>query len=611
MALTPSELRRRKMNLLMAMSYAAFASTKASTWSPTLLFAAGEQGAWYDPSDFSTMFQDSAGTTPVTAVEQPVGLILDKSKGLALGSELVTNGGPTFTVTTGWTAVATSGSGPTLSVVSSKLRITNGAVYTFGGAATGFSTTVGAWYTVTVTAAYVSGASDTGLYLQKSDSDISATNAVGTSASAGAARTMTLAFAATATTTYLRILNTGTANATFDISLASVKSLAGNHASQSTSASRPVLSARVNLLTYSEQFDNAAWTKASGSITATNITDPLGGSTADAFTSSGVNGYVASSNITVEANTSHTFSVWLKVASGTDTIGLTIATTGLSNIQTVNCSVTTDWQRFTVSGSVGANTAVKALIGGGTTIGTGEVVHIWGADLRVTNDGVGLPAYQRVGAAVTATTNPAVTGVPDYDTSGFPLYLKFDGVDDWMATDTITPPADKAQLFAGVRKLNDTGANILMEMGVGPAGAYTGSLNAGNSITTGDASRRTWFAGQEASAGEVFAGAAIFTSPDTRVFVGLWDRAGSTQAAELKMRLNGLDQSLTYSVANVASGNFAAYPLYIGARYGTSSRSLFFSGRLYSYILRFSAANLSDAQIASTETWVNGKTGAY
>ncbi|MBP9803911.1 MAG: hypothetical protein KBE22_03250 [Candidatus Accumulibacter sp.] len=43
------------------------------------LFASGEQGAWYDPSDLSTMFQDSAGTTPVTADGQPVGLILDKS----------------------------------------------------------------------------------------------------------------------------------------------------------------------------------------------------------------------------------------------------------------------------------------------------------------------------------------------------------------------------------------------------------------------------------------------------------------------------------------------------------------------------------------------------
>ena len=44
-----------------------------------MLFGAGEQGGWYDPSDMSALFQDAAGTTPVTAVEQPVGLMLDKS----------------------------------------------------------------------------------------------------------------------------------------------------------------------------------------------------------------------------------------------------------------------------------------------------------------------------------------------------------------------------------------------------------------------------------------------------------------------------------------------------------------------------------------------------
>ena len=38
-----------------------------------------DNGAWLDPSDMSTMFQDAAGTTPVTAVEQPVGKIIDKS----------------------------------------------------------------------------------------------------------------------------------------------------------------------------------------------------------------------------------------------------------------------------------------------------------------------------------------------------------------------------------------------------------------------------------------------------------------------------------------------------------------------------------------------------
>lgn len=43
------------------------------------LFANGEQGFFYDPNDLSTMFQDAAGTVPVTGVEQPIGLILDKS----------------------------------------------------------------------------------------------------------------------------------------------------------------------------------------------------------------------------------------------------------------------------------------------------------------------------------------------------------------------------------------------------------------------------------------------------------------------------------------------------------------------------------------------------
>lgn len=51
----------------------------SAVWTPATLYAAGEQGVWYDPSDMSTMFQDAAGTIPVTAVGQPVGCILDKS----------------------------------------------------------------------------------------------------------------------------------------------------------------------------------------------------------------------------------------------------------------------------------------------------------------------------------------------------------------------------------------------------------------------------------------------------------------------------------------------------------------------------------------------------
>ena len=43
------------------------------------LFSNNEQGFFYDPSDLSTMFQDAAGTIPVTAAGQPIGLIRDKS----------------------------------------------------------------------------------------------------------------------------------------------------------------------------------------------------------------------------------------------------------------------------------------------------------------------------------------------------------------------------------------------------------------------------------------------------------------------------------------------------------------------------------------------------
>ncbi len=48
------------------------------SFSPRMLFAKGEGGVWYDPSDRASMFQDSAGTLPAV-VDGPVGRINDKS----------------------------------------------------------------------------------------------------------------------------------------------------------------------------------------------------------------------------------------------------------------------------------------------------------------------------------------------------------------------------------------------------------------------------------------------------------------------------------------------------------------------------------------------------
>jgi len=51
------------------------------TFNPASLFADSDTGAFFDLSNSSTLFQDSAGTTSVTAVGDPVGLALDQSQG--------------------------------------------------------------------------------------------------------------------------------------------------------------------------------------------------------------------------------------------------------------------------------------------------------------------------------------------------------------------------------------------------------------------------------------------------------------------------------------------------------------------------------------------------
>ncbi|MFV5311399.1 hypothetical protein VXN68_04160 [Acinetobacter schindleri] len=64
------------------------------------LFANGEQGFWYDPNDLSTMFQD-ARIIPLTGATQPIGVMLDKSKGLVEGAEIFEK--IDFTASGGWT----------------------------------------------------------------------------------------------------------------------------------------------------------------------------------------------------------------------------------------------------------------------------------------------------------------------------------------------------------------------------------------------------------------------------------------------------------------------------------------------------------------------------
>jgi len=55
--------------------------SSAGGFSPNTLFTSGEAGDWFDPSDLSRMFTDTAGTTAVTADGQTVALMLGQRRG--------------------------------------------------------------------------------------------------------------------------------------------------------------------------------------------------------------------------------------------------------------------------------------------------------------------------------------------------------------------------------------------------------------------------------------------------------------------------------------------------------------------------------------------------
>lgn len=67
------------LRLAMDLSLVTGGGARGTIFSPSVLFAGSVKGAWYDPSDLSSMFQDTAGTVPVAANNDPVGRINDKS----------------------------------------------------------------------------------------------------------------------------------------------------------------------------------------------------------------------------------------------------------------------------------------------------------------------------------------------------------------------------------------------------------------------------------------------------------------------------------------------------------------------------------------------------
>lgn len=97
--------------------------------------------AWYDPADLTTLFQDSAGTTPVTANNDPVGKILDKSGN---GNHLIQAGAsdrPLYKTSGGLHWLEFDGASDYLSIVS--MTATDGSGHHCSAAAVYFDTITG------------------------------------------------------------------------------------------------------------------------------------------------------------------------------------------------------------------------------------------------------------------------------------------------------------------------------------------------------------------------------------------------------------------------------------------------------------------------------------
>jgi len=196
-------------------------------FNPRSLFAAGEQGALYDLYDQSTLFQDAAGTTPWTTLGQPLGLQLDKSKGLVLGSELVSNG--SFVDASGWVLQ------PEIDISGGKLNYNATATRT--ATATGASCESGKWYLIEFDYEYVSGT-------PRFNAGGGNTNIATTSGRKSYIRL------STGTNDFFFSCSSG--GGVFSVDNLTVRELPGNHRYQTTSSSRPTIEARVNRFVGSE-----------------------------------------------------------------------------------------------------------------------------------------------------------------------------------------------------------------------------------------------------------------------------------------------------------------------------------------------------------------------
>jgi len=556
----------------------------AQTSVQSLLFAQNEPGFTFEPWDITTLYQDRSGTAPVTAAGQGVGLRLSKDQGLALGPELVTNG-DFASGSAGYVEVL----GGTISYASQTMLAT---------ATTG---NTGVYRDVTVVAdkSYkIAWRQVSGTNIRMSIYDGAGFGTLLFSNSTGDTIVGNRAAILRPSSTTLRIYAYTSTGYTAEFDNISVRELAGNHQVASTGAKRGVYgwmpkTGRRNLLTYTEQFDNAAWQKNNLTITANTSVAPDGTTTADTLTGSGSGGtFLRGPAVTSAAAVIVSFYVKSGTAT-TCTIGdVNIGALAVFNLSTgtvasgAGASISSSgngWYRCAVTYTPVSSTTGFTINPGSSLapVTTGSIL-IWGAQLEA---GSTATAYQRVASQYDITE----AGVPTC------YYVQADGVDDAYVTPTITPNTDKAQVFAGIRKLSDA-LGIIIEHSANAtvnAGSFYAATGADNGVigsVAGYSSASRGSAGISTSQNAQIAQSA----PDNAVVVITHDIAGDLST----IRRNGVNG--TNATADKGAGNFLAYPAYI---YGRGGTSLPFSGLDFGHAVRF-GPNLDAATIARVESLI-------
>jgi hypothetical protein len=558
-------------------------------WSYMDWFRSSEQGAVYEadnPADGGpvTAYVENTGITPVTAPGQGaadcvIGLLLDKRFGglNARGAEeWPTNFlGRTNTVESGTTlpAACTSVAAGLCGIQISPR-------------------TTGKWYYITVT--WSGNSAGKPVVVASGANNIT----LGTTASGSVSCHF---LNPGATNLYVSITATAGGQAV-SLDSISVRELPGNHATQATTASKPVLTARYNQALSTEDISNAAWTKLRSSAAsaselredATAANTHLLYSTASALPAGVPCRFYAEvkpngRTIIGVSNTSNgtqrgefTLSgAGSAAVAGTYTPGVNASVSGLSITALAD-------GYYAITGTILYHIAnqlafyLQAAAGSITYDGDGvSGVLIRKIDLRTSADAaLSIPAYQRV------------TDASNYDVSGFPCFFRFDGFDDSLSTAAIDFTAtDKMSVVAGVTKLSDSATGMLVETSTGAAvGSF--SIRA----PQGAAATYTFYSiGTSPAQAD---SAASFAAPNSAILVG---QAGiSTDVCSL--RVNG---TLAATIAtDQGTGNYGTHAINIGRRNNTN---LPFNGRLTSLILRGAAS--SDAQITKAERYVARKMG--